>query len=244
MRVGFLLGDPRRSGAVDASASAGFDVRIVLVPPGAAVTASGVLVVEAADDDAAARALTDAGVEVALLLADGAPDPRSPLHHARFTLLASHASLLPRHRGADPVWHALRDGDPRAGVTVLLVDPERPDAGPIIAQRGLEVDPFDTVASLQDRLRTLEHEVVTAALRRFVGGATFADQEESEATTATHPVTDEMREIDPSRPLTELVDPIRACAGDAPAWFWHHGQRVSVRIWRAVKPVLAHAESL
>lgn len=244
MRLGFLVGDPRRSGAVEAAVAAGFDVRLVLVPPGAPDRPEGATVLEAADDEAAARALTDAGVEVAVLLADGAPGPRSPLHHGRFTLLASHLSLLPRHRGAEPVWHALRAGDPRAGVTVLLVDPERPDAGPVVGQRGLPIDPFDTVSSLADRLRRLEPEAVVAALQRFVGGATFTDQEEALATAAWAPPTDAERELDPSRPLSELMDLIRACDERAPAWFLHHGQRVALRAWRPVRPITAHPGSL
>ena len=54
-----------------------------------------------------------------------------------------HASLLPRHRGAAPVNHAILSGDTETGVTIMLMD-EQLDHGPILAQRSLPIGPETT----------------------------------------------------------------------------------------------------
>ena len=49
-----------------------------------------------------------------------------------------HASLLPRHRGAAPVAHAILAGDRETGVTIMRMD-EKLDHGPILATRVTEI---------------------------------------------------------------------------------------------------------
>lgn len=62
-----------------------------------------------------------------------------------------HASLLPRFRGASPIQHALLAGDAETGVTVQRMVREL-DAGPVLAQAKIAVEPRDTAAALHDRL--------------------------------------------------------------------------------------------
>src|SRR5512142_3507469 len=46
----------------------------------------------------------------------------------------THASLLPRHRGAAPITAAILAGDAKTGITLMQREPGR-DTGPILAQR-------------------------------------------------------------------------------------------------------------
>ena len=59
---------------------------------------------------------------------------------ARLGALNLHPSALPRYRGPDPVFWQLRDGVRRAGVTVHVAT-GAVDAGPVVAQRLIEVRP-------------------------------------------------------------------------------------------------------
>ena len=43
-----------------------------------------------------------------------------------------HASLLPRHRGAAPIAHAIMDGDEKAGVTTMFMDAKEIEAGTLV----------------------------------------------------------------------------------------------------------------
>ena len=121
-----------------------------------------------ARDAAIGRALTDAGCEIALLagydhvLADG--------YFAAFRgrTVNIHPSLLPAHGGRGMVGlavHAavLAAGDTETGVTIHEVTPKL-DAGPILAQVGVPVDPADDPARLAARVLEAEHHLLVETL--------------------------------------------------------------------------------
>ncbi|UCE67181.1 MAG: hypothetical protein JSU85_03990 [Candidatus Zixiibacteriota bacterium] len=62
-----------------------------------------------------------------------------------------HGTLLPDYRGGAGYFHYLADSHSRAGATVHFIVPEA-DAGDIICQEELQIDPGDTVFSLHARL--------------------------------------------------------------------------------------------
>ncbi len=65
-----------------------------------------------------------------------------------------HASLLPRHRGAAPVAHAILAGDEKTGVTIIRMA-ERIDAGDTLEQFADFIHPTDTAGCLTQRLAEL-----------------------------------------------------------------------------------------
>ncbi|MGH3441020.1 MAG: phosphoribosylglycinamide formyltransferase [Nitriliruptorales bacterium] len=75
-----------------------------------------------------------------------------------------HPSLLPAFPGAHAVRDALAHGVKVTGSTVHLVD-EEVDHGPIIAQRAVEVLEGDDEEVLHERLRTVEHVLLPAAVK-------------------------------------------------------------------------------
>ncbi|MEM8956009.1 MAG: methionyl-tRNA formyltransferase, partial [Verrucomicrobiota bacterium] len=93
-----------------------------------------------------------------------------------------HASLLPKHRGAAPIQAALRDGDRETGVTVMHITKEL-DAGDMILEKSLPIDPADTAQSLHDKLADLSVPALTEALYLFAAGkAPRTPQNHGEAT--------------------------------------------------------------
>ncbi|GAB4290081.1 MAG: phosphoribosylglycinamide formyltransferase [Thiohalomonadaceae bacterium] len=84
-------------------------------------------------------------------------------------LLNIHPSLLPRHRGLDTHSRALAAGDDEHGATVHFVSPEL-DAGPIILQARVPVQPDDTPESLAARVLQQEHRIYPEAIRWFAAG--------------------------------------------------------------------------
>ena len=72
----------------------------------------------------------------------------------RLGAINMHPSLLPRHRGAAPVPHAILAGDPVTGVTIIKIDRARFDAGAIVAQEASPIQPGEGAAALTTRLAT------------------------------------------------------------------------------------------
>ncbi len=82
-------------------------------------------------------------------------------------ILNIHPSLLPAFPGLGAIEQAWRHGARVTGCTVHLVD-EGVDAGPILAQRAVEVREGETLASLEERIHQAEHRLYPETVRRFL----------------------------------------------------------------------------
>ncbi len=74
-----------------------------------------------------------------------------------------HASLLPKYRGAAPVAKAIRDGDRETGISIIQMV-EALDAGPIVRQHVVSIEPEETSGSLTDRLAVIGADVLLQAV--------------------------------------------------------------------------------
>lgn len=81
-------------------------------------------------------------------------------------ILNVHPSLLPAFPGLDAIGQAWRAGVRVTGCTVHLVNADL-DAGAIVAQRAVEVQDDDTLATLESRIHDAEHALYPEAVRRF-----------------------------------------------------------------------------
>ena len=82
-------------------------------------------------------------------------------------VLNTHPSLLPSFRGAHAVADALEAGVKVTGCTIHVAVPEV-DAGPILAQEAVPVLDDDTVDSLHERIKAVEHRLYPDTIKRFV----------------------------------------------------------------------------
>ena len=128
---------------------------------------------EAADHELA-RVMSEAGVE--LILLSGYLRHLGPVTLGRYRnrIINIHPSLLPAFGGEGMYGrrvHAavIAAGAKRSGATVHLVD-EVYDRGVILAQRAFELDPRETVESLEARVTALEPELFVETLRRIASG--------------------------------------------------------------------------
>lgn len=93
-----------------------------------------------------------------------------------------HPSLLPKYRGPSPIQSALLEGETETGVTIMKLVLEM-DAGDVLLQEHVPIQPEDTGATLTERLATLGGEMMVQALGLVERGeATFTPQNENAAT--------------------------------------------------------------
>jgi methionyl-tRNA formyltransferase len=110
--------------------------------------------------------LTAAAPELMVVVAYGQIIPRSVLEIPPRGTLNVHASLLPRHRGAAPINHAILAGDNLTGVTIMCLD-EQLDHGPVLANRETEISSDEDAVALSRRLAVMGAELVVDVLARF-----------------------------------------------------------------------------
>lgn len=143
-----------------------------------------------------------------------------------------HPTLLPKYRGPSTGAYILINGEEKSGSTVHLMV-EEIDKGAIVLQREVPLSPFDTIRSMQRKVYSIEPQLVVDAIERIHQGAPFVEQNEEEASVYPSLRRPEDSKIDPSRPLLDLINEIRACApDDFPAFFLYHGQKVGIKLWR------------
>ncbi|EKP93739.1 methionyl-tRNA formyltransferase [Thermaerobacter subterraneus] len=107
--------------------------------------------------------------DLLVVVAYGKILPPAVLAVPRLGAINLHASLLPRHRGAAPIQHAILAGDTVTGVTTMWMD-EGLDTGDIILQREVPLDDQITAGQLHDRLARLGAQLLGETLRLVAEG--------------------------------------------------------------------------
>jgi methionyl-tRNA formyltransferase len=140
------------------------------------------------DDETIARALVTTGYDVVLSWFWPRRIPRSILARASRGAFGTHPSLLPRWRGPDPYFHAIAAGDRETGVTLHRLD-EQYDAGEVIAQVRVPIEPRDDAWSLARRLDRPALALLVGCAEALAAGLPLegTPQNEAEATEAPLP---------------------------------------------------------
>jgi methionyl-tRNA formyltransferase len=104
--------------------------------------------------------------DLLVVVAYGQIIPPSVLAIPKLGAVNVHASLLPRHRGAAPVAHAILAGDLETGVTIMRMD-EQLDHGPLLAVRATKIGPNEDAVALTARLAEMGGSLLVDTLERL-----------------------------------------------------------------------------
>jgi phosphoribosylglycinamide formyltransferase-1 len=85
----------------------------------------------------------------------------------RGRILNIHPSLLPKYRGLDTHVRAIEAGDRVSGCSVHIVTEEL-DAGEVLGQAEVPIEPGDTAPNLEQRVLAAEHALYPKVLSEFV----------------------------------------------------------------------------
>ena len=97
---------------------------------------------------------------------------------ARRAAINLHWGLLPRYAGIAPYFWCLKNGEKQAGLTVHLMVAEL-DAGPVLRQRTVRIEPADSAFGLQMRLTVAGGEELHAAIIDLAASVDTARPQES-----------------------------------------------------------------
>ena len=153
--------------------------------------------------------LRDLAPDVIIVAAYGLLLPRDVLTIPPRGCINTHASLLPRHRGAAPIIAAILAGDAETGITLMQMD-EGLDTGPILAQRAIPIDDDDTTGTLTPKLANLATELLSETLPRILAGEIVPQPQDHARATMFKQIKKEEGLIDWTRPATEIARRVRA----------------------------------
>jgi methionyl-tRNA formyltransferase len=143
-----------------------------------------------------------------------------------------HPSLLPRHRGPEPIYWTIANGDPEAGISVHLTVP-RIDAGPILAQRRVAVSADDTAGTLARRLVAEGLPALDETLAALTRGT--AKPIDAPVGPASYEPPVHQTGLDWDQPFRQIDRLVRAGQPDQPPYFSFRGRRRFVYAIRQVR---------
>jgi methionyl-tRNA formyltransferase len=138
-----------------------------------------------------------------------------------------HPSLLPKYRGAAPINWAIIRGEKQTGATTFLMN-EKVDAGSIVRQKTLAIDPEETAGELTTRLAELGAELLVETLKLIEqNNIPTVSQAEQEVIIAPK-IKDSDRLIDWNKSNLEIHNLIRGLAPIPGAYTFFRHKRVEV----------------
>jgi methionyl-tRNA formyltransferase len=146
-------------------------------------------------------------------------------------LVNAHASLLPRHRGAAPIAHAILAGDPTAGVCAMRVEKEM-DTGAYCGVRETPIGDEETCGELSGRLAAMAAELIAETVDRAARGelddpAAWTPQDDRRATLAPRVEREDAR-LDLREPAVPLARRVRAMAPKPGAFVVQDGEPLRI----------------
>ena len=125
--------------------------------------------VDSINSDRSAGLLADLDLDLVIVLGWSEILRPHVLRLARLGMVGAHASLLPHNRGRAPVNWALIRGETQTGNTLLWLA-EGVDSGQIIDQTVIPISPYDTCATLYDKVALSNRDMVLRLLARLQAG--------------------------------------------------------------------------
>ncbi|MBD9426045.1 methionyl-tRNA formyltransferase [Pseudomonas sp. PDM15] len=160
-------------------------------------------------DPAAQAELAALKPDLMVVVAYGLILPQVVLDTPRMGCINSHASLLPRWRGAAPIQRAIQAGDASSGVTVMQMEAGL-DTGPMLLKASTTITAEDTGGSLHDRLAQLGSAAVVEAVTKLAAGELKGEVQDDSLATYAHKLNKDEARLDWSRPAEELERLVRA----------------------------------
>jgi len=147
--------------------------------------------------------------DLGIIVAYGQILPKNILTIPHYGFINVHPSLLPRWRGSSPIQYAILNGDKKTGVTIIRIS-EKLDAGPILTQKEIEIDPEETFSSLHNKLATLGADLLIETLPKLLAGKLPPLMQDETRATYTKILKRDDGKIDWQKPAEEIERQIRA----------------------------------
>ncbi|MDR7033382.1 methionyl-tRNA formyltransferase [Mesorhizobium sp. BE184] len=157
------------------------------------------------------------GADVAVVVAYGLLLPKPVLEAPRLGCLNSHASLLPRWRGAAPIQRAIMAGDHETGMMIMKME-QGLDTGPVALLEKTAIEPDMTAGDLHDRLMAMSASLMMRALELLEEDRLAYTPQSAEGVTYASKIDKAEARIDWTLPASEVHNRIRGLSPFPGAW--------------------------
>ena len=162
-------------------------------------------------------ALTTLPLDIGLSSYYGLLIPAQVINHFKHGILNVHHSLLPKHRGANPIPWTILAGEKVTGTTIIRIG-EKFDDGQIAAQAELNILETDNNQTLREKLDAKALELLSDVLPEYLDGKLTLKKQNLKDGGYDQRVTKELAKINWKQTDEEIERSIRAFTPWPGAW--------------------------
>src|SRR5258708_32033996 len=153
--------------------------------------------------------LRETNPDAIVIIAYGQIIPARLLNIPKLRWINSHASLLPKYRGAAPIQWAISNGESKTGVTTMRIDAGM-DTGEMLLQREAPIASNETTPELATRLAELRAAAMAETLRGLRNGTLQPNPQSSSESSLAPLLKKEDGHINWSLPVQTIFNRMRA----------------------------------
>lgn len=162
--------------------------------------------------------------DIIIVAAYGKILPEYILNFPKYGCVNSHASLLPKYRGAAPIQRAIIEGERETGVSAMKME-KGLDTGDVILVKKVKIEPFDTSETLHDKLAEISGSVMESVIEKFEKGDFSSQKQDDSLATYAPMLTKAEGEIDWTKSKREIMNLIRGMNPWPMAYTYYKGKR-------------------
>ena len=187
----------------------GKSIRFSPVKEAALAAALPILQPEQIKEESVRNELAKLSPDLFVVTAYSQTSPDEVIHIAPYGCINIHPSLLPKYRGAAPLIGAILNGEEKTGVTIMRIAAEL-DAGNILAQQELPIEPDDTLRTLEPKAAELGAKMLLEVITQMEQGTLTETEQDPAAATYMRTISKEAGKINFSQPAKQIRCQIRA----------------------------------
>lgn len=154
------------------------------------------------------KQVQDAAPDIIVTAAFGQILPKEVLEIPKLGAINVHASLLPKYRGGAPIHQSIIDGEKETGITIMYMV-EKLDAGDMLMQRAIPIEPEDTTGTMHDKLSSLGAEMIEEIIPQLEEGRVSPEMQNEKEVTFAPNIKKEQEIIDWNKTALQVHDQVR-----------------------------------
>ncbi|TJY27745.1 methionyl-tRNA formyltransferase [Lentilactobacillus buchneri] len=156
--------------------------------------------------------------------------PTKMLNAVKIAAVNVHGSLLPKYRGGAPVQYAIMNGDSETGISLIYMV-KKMDAGDILAQKAVPIQPDDDTETMFDKLSIVGRDLLLATLPKVIAGDISPVPQDEDQVVFSPNIKPEEEQLDFNQTAFMVNAKVRALRPDPVAYTVINGKRT--KIWGA-----------
>lgn len=145
-----------------------------------------------------------------------------------YLCINSHASLLPKYRGASPIQSAILNQDAKTGICLIKMN-ENLDEGPVISQHELHITPQDTYDYIHDKLAALSAKSLCEFLTTYNKTKQLDNKDQNhKLATYCHKIKKEDLLLDLTKDKASILANIKAYSSKPGAYIIQNEKRIKI----------------